>query len=297
MFNFSIGKDEFLSQFYEQDIYLERQAFEPELNWQHINEVLHAMQPMCSYTRLHDGTKVIPQTEYTEPHLHVGLHSHRFIQQALYKHLSAGSTLIIDRMEIFSPKIKQYCDFLSGFTDQPVVANGYAAFGEKESFGNHWDTHDVFAVQLIGRKRWKVYAPTYLLPMPDQTSRARKQDCPSEPILDTYLNAGDILYVPRGWWHTAIPGNEETFHIAAGVHPARLAHYATWICQSMLTEHLSARQSLSDHKNERQHLEEMADCLKHLLLDQDNLHGFKRTLREYNHVKPEFNLPEAVTSS
>lgn len=296
MLNFSIDKEEFLTRFYEKDLYLERRAFEPDFNWQHINEVLHAMQPMSSYTRLHDGTKVVPQSEYTETHLHVGLHSHRFIQQALYQNLSTGSTLIIDRMEIFSARIKQYCDFLSRFTDQPVVANGYIAFGERESFGNHWDTHDVFAIQLIGRKRWKIYAPTYLLPMPDQTSQTHKQDCPSEPILDTYLNAGDILYIPRGWWHTAIPCNEETFHIAAGLHPARLAHYATWICQSLLSEHLCARQSLSDHQSEDQHLEDLAASFRHLLLNRENLSRFKKTLRDYNHIKPAFNLPTAVTS-
>lgn len=296
MFNFSISKDDFLQKIYEKKIHLERYAFSPDFTWANVNDVLHTIQPMNGYARLHNGHHVIPQREYTESHSHVGLHSQRFLTEPIYEHLRSGSTLILDRLEMFAPKVKRYCDYFSYFTNHPVVANGYIAFGEKESFGKHWDTHDVFAVQLIGRKRWKVYAPTYLLPMPDQTSQAHKQDCPSEPILDTYLNAGDILYIPRGWWHTAIPSNEETFHIAAGIHPARLAHYASWICQSLLTEHLCARQSLSDQKNEGKHLEQIAACFRNLLLNHENLSNFKRTLREYNHIKPEFDLPSAVIS-
>lgn len=294
MFNFSIKPEQFFAEYYEESPYLEKNAFQSNMTWNEVDHVLHCMQPMCSYARLHDGKNLIPQSDYTESHLHVGLHSHRFVQEALYQHLRDGSTLIIDRMEIFSATIKRYCDFFAEFIGHPVVANGYAAFGEKQSFGNHWDTHDVFAVQLIGRKRWRVYRPTFMLPMPDQTSKNYKQECPKDPVLDIYLNAGDVLYIPRGWWHTAIPGNEETFHIAVGVHPARLAHYATWVVQHLLPEHLCARYSFSDNVPEAERLEEISAQFKALLLDPAKLQAFKKTVKDYNQIIPGFDLKSAT---
>jgi ribosomal protein L16 Arg81 hydroxylase len=297
MFNFSISKDDFHKEIYEKKFYLERSAFSSDFTWDHLNDLLHTMQPMSGYARLHNGSQFIPESEYTETHSHVGLRCQRFLRDPIYNHLRSGSTLILDRLEVFSAKIKQYCDFFSRFTDQPVVANGYAAFGKKESFGRHWDTHDVFAVQLIGRKRWQVYAPTHELPMPEQTSQAFKRDCPREPTLDIYLHSGDILYVPRGWWHTAIPDNDETFHIAVGVHPARLAHYAAWICQSMLSQHLCARQSISNHQDETKYLEEIVTCFSHLALNRENLSNFKRTLGDFNAIEPQFSLPLKTSPS
>jgi len=290
MFKFSIDQRVFFSEYYEKNLCLQRKAFTSDISWQEVNQVLHAMQATPSYIQVHDGKNLIPEHEYKESHLHAGVHGTRLIHEALYARLREGATLIIDRMDSTSARIKRYCDAISQFTGQPVVANGYAAFGEKESFGNHWDTHDVFAVQLIGRKRWRVYAPTFLLPMPDQKSRDHKKDCPAEPIFDDYLNAGDVLYIPRGWWHTAIPSNEETFHIAVGVHPARTLHYATWICQQMLPNFLPSRYSLTPFSEDQNALEKIADHFRELLLDPEKLTEFKKAITEYNRIKPEFAL-------
>lgn len=294
MYDFSIDRQQFLSQVYERNVWLERRAFRPTFDWTEVDRALHVMEPMCSYARLHDGHALVPQSEYTQAHQHVGLHSHRFIKDALYRHLREGSTLIIDRMEIFSSVIKQHCDVISAFAGQPVVANGYAAFGERESFGHHWDTHDVFAVQLIGRKRWRVYPPSFALPMPEHTSKSHRHACPEQPVLDIYLEAGDVLYVPRGWWHCVTSVNEESFHLAIGVHPAKLAHYASWVCQHLLTQHLCARQSISSVTDPPTQLEELADCLRALLLDQAKLGEFMTTLNDYNKLQPGFNLSSAM---
>jgi hypothetical protein len=147
-------------------------------------------------------------------------------------------------MEGASLAIRELCNQVARFTSAPTVANGYISFGDKETFGNHWDTHDVFAIQLIGRKRWLVYEPTFPLPLTGQTSLLHKSECPEQPVIDEILEAGDILYIPRGWWHTAVPLREETFHIAVGVHPHSVADYAAWVAKHILPDVLACRQSI-----------------------------------------------------
>ena len=294
MLKLSIDQKAFFSEFYEKNIYLQRNAFESDVTWKDVNQTIHMMQFMPSYVNLHDGQGHIPESEYVENHMHVGVQGTRFCRDTLHAQLRAGATLILQRLDSVSASVKRYCDFIAEFTGQPVVANGYIAFGEKESFGAHWDKHDVFAVQLIGRKRWRIFPPTFPLPMEQHMSRDHKKDCPDKPVFDDYLNAGDVLYIPRGWWHTAIPTNEETFHVAVGVHPARMAHYATWICQHLLPDYLPARYSLTKFSDDKENLEKMFSHFQELLLKPENLSNFKNVITEYNQIKPEFALQTCV---
>lgn len=177
------------------------------------------------------------------------------------------------------------------FVGEKAVANGYAAFGGEGTFAKHWDTHDVFAIQLIGRKRWRIFSPTLAIPLPQQTSKHHKHECPAEPIFDDILEAGDVLYIPRGWWHEAIPlPNEETFHIAVGIHPIFLRDYIAWSCFKTFPSDVALRKSI---KAECNALEELPDAMKvaqALLLDEANLADYKREIFSKERVISRFSL-------
>nr|WP_295979740.1 cupin domain-containing protein [uncultured Variovorax sp.] len=81
--------------------------------------------------------------------------------------------------------------------------------------------------------------------MPEQRSKEKKHECPSEPIFDDYLETGDVLYIPRGWWHEAIPlAGEESLHIAVGIHPMLIRDYLVWSCFKTLPSDVELRQSI-----------------------------------------------------
>ena len=63
------------------------------------------------------------------------------------------------------------------------------------------------------------------------------------PVFDEFLEAGDVLYVPRGWWHEGLPIGEETCHVAIGTHGPTLADYAVWCCQRYLRDYFVCRKS------------------------------------------------------
>jgi Cupin superfamily protein len=81
----------------------------------------------------------------------------------------------------------------------------------------HWDDIEAFCLQLEGRKRWKVYAPSKEARLPRVSSEDFTDDDmqDQEPVLDVILEPGDLLYMPRGWVHQGITlaGNEHSLHL------------------------------------------------------------------------------------
>jgi lysine-specific demethylase/histidyl-hydroxylase NO66 len=79
--------------------------------------------------------------------------------------------------------------------------------GQSQGFAPHYDDIDAYCLQLEGRKRWKVYEP---LSKAERLPRASSSDYTEddlkgvEPVLDVILEAGDVLYMPRGWIHQAV---------------------------------------------------------------------------------------------
>ncbi len=86
-----------------------------------------------------------------EAYQDVGKTRYRFIKSAIYDYLRNGTTIIYNRInnEPFADNLaKQVAQFARAQT----IVSGYLAFGSDSSYGNHWDTRDVFAVQLVGKK-------------------------------------------------------------------------------------------------------------------------------------------------
>ena len=96
-----------------------------------------------------------------------------------------------------------------------MYVNLYAGWRTENGFPVHWDDQDVLILQLEGRKHWKVWEPTRLYPFKEDVEVA---PAPSgEPILDQILSKGDLLYLPRGWWHVVYPLDEPTLHLTVSI--------------------------------------------------------------------------------
>lgn len=81
---------------------------------------------------------------------------HRIVPKKLETVLRSGATMVINRMDRKNRKIASICQLISDLYRLNTVANGYLALGGGGAFGKHWDTHDVFVLQLFGRKRWRI---------------------------------------------------------------------------------------------------------------------------------------------
>ena len=82
-----------------------------------------------------------------------------------------------------------------------VQINAYLSPAAAKGLELHFDFHDVFVLQLDGRKRWRVWEPLDRTRQPVRTGPRMPMptfDELGEPALDLTLAAGDCLYLPAG---------------------------------------------------------------------------------------------------
>ncbi|MFI6149299.1 JmjC domain-containing protein [Streptomyces sp. NPDC051109] len=85
----------------------------------------------------------------------------------------------------------------------------------------HRDDADVLAIQIGGEKRWQVYGG----PRDGNWEPAREDGDPGEPLLETVLRPGEVLYVPRGFAHRAdAVGDAPSAHLSLTVREAGTAN-------------------------------------------------------------------------
>ena len=73
--------------------------------------------------------------------------------------------------------------------------------GDQGGVGPHWDSYDVFLVQLWGTRRWQIAPPGEDTLRPDLPLKILERFSPTETWL---LEPGDMLYVPPGWAHDGV---------------------------------------------------------------------------------------------
>ncbi|MFI5808271.1 JmjC domain-containing protein [Streptomyces sp. NPDC051561] len=84
----------------------------------------------------------------------------------------------------------------------------------------HRDDGDLLAIQLGGAKHWQVYAG----PADGHWEPVRAEE-PGPVLLDTVLRTGEVLYVPRGFAHTAAAvGDEPSSHLTVVIREAGTDH-------------------------------------------------------------------------
>ncbi|XP_053681303.1 bifunctional lysine-specific demethylase and histidyl-hydroxylase NO66 [Anopheles nili] len=110
-------------------------------------------------------------------------------------------------------KLQEYFHCMTG-------ANFYLTPPGSQGFAPHYDDIEAFVLQIEGRKRWRVYAPrTPQEQLARFSSENLRQDELAAPLLDVVLEAGDLLYFPRGYIHQAatVPG-AHSLHVTVSVY-------------------------------------------------------------------------------
>ena len=138
---------------------------------------------------------------------------------ALATQYADGATLVLQSVHRMHPPVARFCRELATELGHATQCNAYITpGGEHQGFDYHHDTHDVFVLQVSGRKRWIVYAPVVRLPLASQPQAgAHLVPEGAEPLLDVELEAGDALYLPRGYVHAALTTDEHSVHLTVGV--------------------------------------------------------------------------------
>lgn len=244
LLSLGVDAEDFRRRHLERDIYLHRGAMaERPFTWQSLNELLHHLEPSPAMLQLFHGG-LVPQENYADDVVDLGMQRRRLNKSRFHGLMQNGATLVLNRLELHSAAVKAACMEVGRFAAQQTTCNAYLSFGGQGTFGKHWDTHDVFIVQAIGSKRWQVYRPTFPLPLSQHTSNASPVQPNEPPVLDTVLNPGDLLYIPRGWWHNVTPLDGPSFHLSIGAYLLTVHDFLMWACSRAVPSNAAARKGI-----------------------------------------------------
>jgi ribosomal protein L16 Arg81 hydroxylase len=155
-----------------------------------------------------------------------------------------GYTIVMDGVEQYSRTLGTLARSLEVELNFPTQVNAYVTRPESPGLVPHYDDHDVLILQIEGSKTWQLYVGADLPPRDIQ--RAKDKAVALESLsapTKLRLNAGDVLYVPRGRVHAAQTHSEPSIHLTVGIHAPTVLMLAigALYSQSFRDDRLNAR--------------------------------------------------------
>jgi ribosomal protein L16 Arg81 hydroxylase len=164
--------------------------------------------------------------------------------EGVYEAYRKGATVnLVFLHERYEP-LGALCRSLAAQFSCACQTNVYLTPGGRErGLTPHYDTHDVFVVQAYGSKHWRLYDSPTELPLGSQAV-IKPVDGFGEPVREFDLEAGDLLYLPRGTVHEAVSNDSASLHLTIGVIPIVWGSVARDILDAAIAEDADFRRSL-----------------------------------------------------
>lgn len=163
------------------------------------------MHPQCFIA---NAARQVAPEEYTYPQGTIDV-------ARIYQQFGDGGTIVFNQLEHFIPPLADLCRSLEREISTRFQCNIYCTPAKAQGFPTHYDSHDVFILQVHGTKHWILYNTPVELPFKGQPFR--RDETPKGDKTDEFdLQPGDMLYLPRGVMHDAQTNEGETLHITLG---------------------------------------------------------------------------------
>lgn len=137
----------------------------------------------------------------------------------LYNAYNLGDTIVFNSAKSYWEPAARLCTELERFFSFPVGINIYVTPPGAQGYPPHYDPHDVFVAQIEGAKTWRIYDSWVDLPYERLADKPIPLEMPNDPEQEFTLNAGDILYIPRGYVHEPFTTDRPSIHFTVGIRP------------------------------------------------------------------------------
>lgn len=135
---------------------------------------------------------------------------------SVYQLFSEGSTVVVAFLDNVLPALTSICRAIERELSFPLQANAYLTPARAQGAKYHYDTHDVFVLQVEGSKHWTMYGTPLELPLGNQEFDSEIHER-GAPTMEFELEPGDLAYIPRGIVHDARASEELSLHITIGI--------------------------------------------------------------------------------
>lgn len=243
-------------------------------SWEKLNYILNFHQLKYPDIRLAVGGKVLDESA----------------NENLIKSCQLGATLIINEVHKLIPEIAHFAAELKSDLGYINQVNAYCSWPEKQGFLSHYDTHEVFILQVDGIKQWYVFEDTIKYPLKEQKSSSFPPP-ETAAYLSWILHPGDVLYIPRGHWHYAVACEEPSLHLTLGIHCKTGIDFLEWLVGE-LRQQSEWRQSLPMRTNE----DSINASVNNLISELDRYANGKNLADEYSSYLDSLGTPVAKYS-
>ena len=141
-----------------------------------------------------------------------------------------GTSLVLQALHRTWEPVVGFAQDLAEDLGHPTQVNCYITPADNQGFDAHYDVHDVFVLQVYGTKHWIIHPPVLVDPHRDEPWNDRRDlvraAAEGPTALDTVLRPGDVLYLPRGFVHSARACGGTSVHLTIGIHPWTGRHVA-----------------------------------------------------------------------
>jgi hypothetical protein len=135
------------------------------------------------------------------------------------ENLQKGATIRVRDADKFDAQLSHFVKDVQRYFAAASQINVYLTPPSEAGFPPHFDTTDVFIVQCVGSKEWKIfheYTNKTELPVMETPWDADRFK-PSGPDESITLRPGDVLYLPRGAMHEAFCAERESMHLTISI--------------------------------------------------------------------------------
>jgi ribosomal protein L16 Arg81 hydroxylase len=134
----------------------------------------------------------------------------------VYELFRSGATVSWNFLDRHDRRIRELVEVIADTFAARADATAMLTPARQKGFEVHHDGVDVYAVQLEGTKRWRVW---------QRGGAGRSYDFEvgslGDPVLDVSLSPGDVLYVPYNSPHAVLAEDQVSLHVSIIVHPRR----------------------------------------------------------------------------
>ena len=208
-----INTETFFNEYWEKQPLVIRRAqkqyFAPLLSLDDVDRVITTLNLTYPNITIKNAEKEVKVADYTAT-------TGALDVAAVYQLFNEGSTIVLAFLDNVLPPLACLCRGLEGELNFPLQANVYLTPARGQGAKHHYDTHDVFVLQIVGSKRWSMYGTPVELPLANQDFDPKIHER-GTPSMEFELEPGDLAYIPRGIMHDARSSEELSLHITVGV--------------------------------------------------------------------------------
>lgn len=222
-----IDRERFLNEYFDRAPYYEQGAVSnvTELfSWSAMNDLLDRPKLWNGESiEMALGGQVLPAAQYCRPgHDRTGQPGLRPDRTKVTAMLQKGATFVLDFLEGVDPQIGSVARCIERLTGANTSCNAYCSWQSVPGYASHFDTMDVFAIQIEGEKKWNLYEGRFpqavFVPgsRPSDFTREQHDQMKGKIAQEITTRPGDILYIPRGIYHDALATDTASLHLSFG---------------------------------------------------------------------------------